>query len=93
MQDLAQRAQEWRDIQPLKRWRQTQAYSTQQAALVLDMVEKRIEDLETGDPPTDHEMKTITQRTGITQAQWTTWERAIPGGPAPGLVPFRRASS
>jgi len=82
MQDLARRAQEWKDTHPLKRWRQTQVYSTQQAALVLDMMEKRIQDLETGEPPTDHEMKTITQRTGITQAQWTTWERAIPRGRA-----------
>jgi hypothetical protein len=83
MQDLARRAQEWKNTHPLKRWRQAQVvYSTQQAALVLDMMEKRIQDLETGDPPTDHEMKTITQRTGITQAQWTTRERAIPRGRA-----------
>jgi hypothetical protein len=80
MEDLARRTQEWKDRHPMNEWRRRNAYSTQQAALVLDMIEKRLQDLETGEPPTDQEMKMITQRTGITQAQWTTWERAIPRG-------------
>ena len=80
MEDLARRTQEWKDSHPLKRWRQRNGFASQEAARVLDIVEARILHLEVGEPPTNGEMKTITQRTGITQAQWTTWERAIPGG-------------
>jgi hypothetical protein len=82
MEDLARRTQDWKDSHPLKEWRQRNAYSTQKAALVLDIKESRILTVEAGEAPTDDEMKVITQRTGITQAQWTTWERAIPRGRA-----------
>ncbi len=80
MEDLARRTQEWKDSHPLKQWRQRTGYATQQAALVLDIREARILHLEVGEPPTDDEMKTITQRTGITKAHWIAWERALPRG-------------
>ncbi len=80
MEDLARRTQEWKDNHPLKQWRKRTGYATQQAALVLDIQEARMLHLETGEPPTDDEMKTITQRTGITRAAWATWEDAIPRG-------------
>jgi hypothetical protein len=78
MEDLARRTQGWKDRHPLKEWRRRNAYSTQKAALVLDIKESRILTVEAGEAPTDDEMRVITQRAGITQAQWTTWERAIP---------------
>jgi len=82
MEDLARRTQEWKDGHPLKRWRHAQGYTTHQTALVLDIKEPRILHLEAGESPTDEEMKTITQRTGITKDDWTTWERALPRGRA-----------
>jgi hypothetical protein len=82
MEDLAARTQEWKHNHPLKEWRHRKGYKTQQAALVLDIKEARIVQLEIGEPPTDSEMKTITQRTGITKDQWTRWERAVPHGRA-----------
>ncbi len=78
MEDSARRTQEWKDSHPLKEWRRRNAYSTQKAALVLDIKESRILTLEAGEAPTDDEMKTITQRTGITKDHWATWEQAIP---------------
>jgi hypothetical protein len=78
MEDLARHTQEWEDSHPLKEWRRRNAYSTQQAALVLDIRESRILTVEAGEAPTDDEMKVITQRTGITKDHWTTWERALP---------------
>jgi hypothetical protein len=83
MEDLDRRTQEWKDNHPLKRWRHAQGYTTHQAALVLDIKEARIPHLEVGEPPTEEEMKTITQRTGITKDHWTIWERAIPRGRVP----------
>jgi hypothetical protein len=80
MEDLARRTQEWKDSHPLKQWRKRTGYPIQQAALVLDIQEARMLRLETGEPPTDDEMKTITQRTGITRAVWAAWEHAIPRG-------------
>ncbi len=80
MEDLARRTQEWKDSHPLKRWRYAQTYTTQGAALALDIKEARILQLEAGDPPTGEEMRAITQRTGITRDHWTAWERAVPGG-------------
>jgi hypothetical protein len=82
MEDLARHTQEWKDSHPLKEWRQRNAYSTQQAALVLDIKESRILTVEAGEAPTDDEMKVITQRTGITKDHWITWERALPHGRA-----------
>ncbi|HLW60133.1 MAG TPA: hypothetical protein VKV57_09475 [bacterium] len=82
MEDLTRRTLEWKESHPLKQWRRRKGYAPQQAALVLDFPEARLLNLEVGDPPTDDEMKTITQRTGITQAQWTVWERAVPRGRA-----------
>jgi transcriptional regulator with XRE-family HTH domain len=67
---------------PLKRWRHAQGCTTQQTALVLDIREQRILQLEAGESPTDDEMKIITQRTGITKDDWATWERALPRGRA-----------
>jgi hypothetical protein len=78
MEDLARRTQEWQDRQPLKRWRRRKGFTAHLAALVLDIGETRILQLEAGQPPTNDEMKTITQRTGITQAVWATWEQATP---------------
>jgi DNA-binding XRE family transcriptional regulator len=80
MEDLARRTQEWKDSHPMKEWRRRKGYSTQQAALILDVKEARILHLEAGESPTDDEMKAITQRTGITKDHWTTWEQAIPRG-------------
>jgi hypothetical protein len=80
MEDLPRRTQEWKDSHPLKRWRHAQGYTTQDAAKVLDINEARIPQFEVGESPTEEEMKTITQRTGITRDHWTTWERAIPRG-------------
>ncbi len=80
MEDSARRTQEWKDNHPLKQWRQRTGYTTRQTALVLDIKEARIVHLEAGESPTDDEMKTITQRTGITQAVWATWEGTIPRG-------------
>jgi hypothetical protein len=82
MEDLARHTQEWKDSHPLKEWRQRNAYTTQQAALVLDIKESRILTVEAGEAPTDDEMKVITQRTGITKDHWITWERALPHGRA-----------
>ena len=82
MEDLARRTQGWKDSHPLKEWRRRNAYSTQKAALVLDIKESRILTVEAGEAPTDDEVKTITQRTGITKDHWTTWEQAIPRGRA-----------
>jgi hypothetical protein len=81
MEDSARRTQEWKDRNPLKRWRRRKGFTTQLAVLVLAMGEARILQLEAGQPPTNDEMKTITQRTGITQAVWATWEGTIPRGP------------
>jgi len=78
MEDLARRTEEWKDSHPLKEWRRRNAYSTQQAALVLDITESRILTVEGGEAPTDDEMKIITQRTGITKDLRTKWERALP---------------
>jgi hypothetical protein len=80
MEDLARRIQGWKERHPLKRWRHGKGYPTPQAALVLDIQEARILKLETGESPTEDEMKTITQRTGITKDDWTAWERAVPPG-------------
>lgn len=80
MEDLARHTQEWKDRHPLKEWRRRKGYSSQQAALVLDVKEAQILHFEAGESPTDDEMKTITQRTGITRDHWTTWERALPRG-------------
>jgi transcriptional regulator with XRE-family HTH domain len=80
MEDLARRTQEWKKSHPLKRWRQRKGYPTSQAALVLDIWEARILKLELGESPTEDEIKTITQRTGITKDDWIAWERAIPRG-------------
>jgi len=80
MEDTARRTREWKDRNPLKRWRRRKGFTTQLAALVLDIGEARILQLETGQPLTNDEMKTITQRTGITQAVWASWEGAIPRG-------------
>jgi len=80
MEELARLTQKWRDSHPLREWRRRNGYSTQQAALVLDAKEARILHLEESEFPRDDEMKTITQRTGITRDHWTTWDRALPRG-------------
>ena len=53
MEDLARRTQEWKDSHPSKEWRLRNAYSTQKAALVLDIEESRILTVEAGEAPTD----------------------------------------
>ena len=83
MEDLARRTQEWKDRHPLKQWRQREGYTPQQAGRVLDIMAARMVHLEGGESPTDDEMKTITQRTGITQAVWAAWEQAKPRGRVP----------
>ena len=80
MEDLARRTQECKESHPLKRWRQRKGYPTPQTVLVLDIQEPRILKSEMGESPTEDEMKTITQRTGITKDDWTAWERAVPPG-------------
>jgi transcriptional regulator with XRE-family HTH domain len=84
MDDKAKRTQDWRDSHPLVVWRKAQDLTSQQAAEKLGITARRLLELEiVSRRPSDAEMKTITERTGINRDQWTAWELANPrGGPA-----------
>jgi hypothetical protein len=83
MDDKARRTQDWRDSHPLVVWRKAQDLTSLQATEKLGITARRLLELEIGSRPSDTEMKTITERTGIDRDQWTAWELANPrGGPA-----------
>jgi hypothetical protein len=83
----AQRTQEWKESNPLKRRRVAGRLSTKQVAEILGITNVQVLELEAGASPTDAEMMMVTRGSGLTKTQWSAWERAMPCGPEPEASP------
>ncbi len=75
LDDLGKRTEEWRKNHPLRRWNSTGDLSK---AGELGLTPEQYLELLSGRHPTPEEIDRITKRTGITEAQWTKWERSKP---------------